>query len=228
MPRLTLYYLDRVKLDEALVVTDAIKDDPVFHGDADRCPLCGGFTSMLPWLPPRRAELEIWGGYADIAFPTGNNMLVSERFKCLYELTDLIGLNGFEPVEITGVVWRRGSRKHAGDVPKYFYVRVSRSRARIDRAGSGIEMTIPGPVCPECCLSNRGVLKRQASLVLMPEPKPFEDIFFARGAVGPLTSERFYEFYHRHAITGARLIEASQYSIDYYLNEGRDQEESGA
>lgn len=211
-----IYYLKHARLDEAMVVTDTVQVDPVVQGEADRCPLCGAFTSMLPWLSPRRAEIEIWDGYADLSFAPGGDLLVSSRFKQFYEESALSGLTHFERVEITRSIRRRGGKKVANDPPHYYHVTVARSRARIDRVASGVELSRPGPICPECCLCIRGgVVKRQRSIVLASDPPPVEDIFFARGAPGPLTSQRFYEFFYHRAITGATLIEASRYSYTY-------------
>ena len=71
------------------------------QGDALKCPSCGHYISSLRWLPPFRAELELWDPtYGDIAFGAGPELIVSERFKMLWSQSGLVALAGFNSVHI--------------------------------------------------------------------------------------------------------------------------------
>src|SRR5262245_39781032 len=98
----------------------------VNRGEAPRCPRCGGFCGMLPWLPPFLAELEALGQYlTDIACGPGDELLFSERFVRLYNAHRLHGLEPFRPVEIVTVHPRSLAE---GTVPRYFVSRPLPSR----------------------------------------------------------------------------------------------------
>jgi len=47
--------------DRKNAVTDFLKEDSARRGIAPKCLTCGKYIGMLPWLPPFRAELEVWG-----------------------------------------------------------------------------------------------------------------------------------------------------------------------
>src|SRR5690349_12076663 len=87
--------------------TDASKVKPN-RGDADRCPKCGGFITMLKWLPPFRVELEVFGkALGDVAFGTGDDLILSERFLEAWTREGLKGLHDVTPVEIVRVKPKR-------------------------------------------------------------------------------------------------------------------------
>ena len=66
-------------------------------GEAPKCEACGCFIGALKWFPPFRAGLELWDSiFGDIAFGPGDELLVSERFKVLWEERGLTGLQGFQ------------------------------------------------------------------------------------------------------------------------------------
>jgi hypothetical protein len=183
--------------------------EPVRRGDAPRCPTCGGPLGSLRWLPPYRVEMETWGEtFGDIAFGPGSDLLVSERFAFLWEEAGLVGLDGFDPVEIVKVT------RHArlkDDPPRYFRVEVVRSEAAIDDAASGLNRKA-GPICPDCRIG--GIIDRVRGIALEPSPAPVEDLFVARGLPGTiLASERFRAFCARQNILNAVLIPASEYSF---------------
>jgi hypothetical protein len=181
---------------------------------------------MLPWLPPHRAELEALGqDFGDIAFGPGLEFLVSEQFKEPWCKTELVGLEGFFPVEIAKV---KKHKKIGGSVPNYFCVSVVRSRAAIDVVASGLERNdgTGAEVCPECRLGP-GV-RRAQRIVLEPSTWSGEDIFIARGLPGTyIASERFKGFCERNQMKNAVLIPALEYSFDFYPWEKSNKSESG-
>ena len=194
-------------------VTDFSEAEPVHRGEAPRCTSCGGFVGMLPWLPPYRAELEVWGNeYGDIAFAPANELLVSERFATLYRAESLTGLEGFGEVEIHRVI-RRGGSKLRRPPPKYYCVHIVRSRAAINQAAS--EFIHERPIrCDECRV---GSIKRWSKIVMEERTWSGEDLFFARGLPGTImTSERFKEFFGRNRMNNGILVAAAAYSHDFY------------
>jgi hypothetical protein len=77
--------------------TDFYFDDSDAKGDAEKCPDCGEFISMLPSLPPYHVHLETWGeDFGDLAFWM-SEFLVSRRFRESYRGSGLKGLPAFEP-----------------------------------------------------------------------------------------------------------------------------------
>lgn len=181
--------------------------EPVQRGSAPVCETCGRFTGSLQWLPPYRAEIETWGkAFGDLVFGPGSSILVSERFVLIWREAGLIGLSGFDAVEVTKVVRHRRFK----DVcPNYSRVEVTRSRAAIDDKASGL-VRDGGPVCPDCRLS--GIIHGSRRIALKASPAPKEDIFFARGLPGTvLASERFHTVCVEHDIRNAILVPADRY-----------------
>jgi hypothetical protein len=77
------------------------KSEPIVRGEALRCGACGRFTGTLPWLAPRRARIishgEVMG---DIAFVGDSDFLVSGPFVAAFEACGLVGVGGFELVDV--------------------------------------------------------------------------------------------------------------------------------
>jgi hypothetical protein len=93
--------------------------------------------AMRRWLEPLRVELDVWGReFGDVAFGPSDEFLVSERFNRLWHEEDLVGLAGFDLVEITAVRRRRGRGNRAA--PAYFRVSVARSEVAVDQEQSGV------------------------------------------------------------------------------------------
>lgn len=203
----------RVTKQKDMAITDFLKSDDANTGEAPICPVCGEFIGMLPWLPPYRAELEVWGkAYGDIAFGAGDEMLVSARFAMLYKEATLIGLEGFKETEILKIKRRGGSRLRLPP-PKYYCVKVVRSRAAINIKASGLVLREP-PTCDEC---RDGFIIRTQRVILEENTWSGEDVFFARGLPGTIiTSERFKDFFEDKGINNGLLIPAEDYSFDFY------------
>jgi hypothetical protein len=193
-------------------VTDFVDANPVNRGEAPKCPSCGRFISGLVWLPPYRAVLEVWGKeYGDIAFFM-DVLLISKRMADLYRTEGLSGLQGFDEVEIVKVIRRGGSRLRTPP-PPYYCVTIARSRATIDVAASGLVLREPY-TCNEC---RGGLIVRTERVVLEEGTWSGEDIFIARGLPGTiLTSERFKAFFDKYHINNGILVDAVEYSFDFY------------
>jgi hypothetical protein len=205
------YVLKRRGEPESSARTDFSTRKPNL-GEATRCAVCGKFISLLSWLPPYRAELEVLGNdFGDIASGAGMELLVSARFKRLYSGAGLTGFKGFEPVEILRMKCRK---RLAKPVPEYFHVTLWYGRAAIDDKASSLIREKPLP-CPEC--RNGGIIKRARRIILEESSWSGEDVFMARGLHGTiLVSERFSDFCKANHISNATLIPASDYSFDFY------------
>lgn len=70
-------------------------------------------------------------------------------------------------------------------------------------------------MCPICLIGDN--LLRQSRIVIREETWDGEDIFIARGAPGVhLVSERFKSFCETHQILNVKLVDALDYSVDWY------------
>lgn len=183
--------------------TDFLQADPDITSPAQRCEACGGPIGLRRWEPPLRVEIETWGTkFGDVAFGPGDNFLVSERFKSLWDQAGLVGLHGFEPVEIVKI--RHRGKRIKQTPPQYFRVWAGRSEVAVDHARSGFQWTRP----PTCDVCREGVSKGHERIVL--EGEPDENVFEPRGLGVVLTDERFKCFCDQHAITNCPLIPAEQ------------------
>jgi hypothetical protein len=194
--------------------TEAVRSEGYTPGEALRCPACGGFVSMLRWLAPHEAELETWGkSFGDLVYKGYDEILVSERFKSLYERSGLSGLSTFDPVKIVKVIRRR---KLIGDPPRYHRADIARSRAAIDQKSSGFVWEEP-PTCPECRSGNG--IKRWSRVVIEENTWSGEDVFQPRGLAVILVTERFKEFCELNNIKNAYFVPAEEYGHDFYPRE---------
>ncbi len=184
-------------------------------GEPERCGSCGRNISLLRWLPPYVVELETWDRFfGDIAFGPGNDLLVSERFRDLWSRNELVGLLGFEPVEIVGV---KRHKKCDRDPPPYYRVSAVRSASVIDQEASGFEWESE-VICPAC--RKDGILKRWKRVVFETSTWSGENVFRAFGLTGTFfADERFREFFAEHKVSSAHLIDAEEYGHDFYPEE---------
>ncbi|MFE8605391.1 hypothetical protein [Archangium violaceum] len=183
--------------------------EPINRGEGPDCPRCGGAIGMLEWLPPYRVELVLHGEeLGDFIEPTGDDLLVSERFARAFQEEGLTGLVGFHPVEVVRVRRKRRSPK-ALHVPAYLVVRTSPiSRAAVDMARSRIVYAGNPPTCEECREATKNAIH---GYTLEPGTWGGEDIFRPRGLSGCLTvSERFARFVEHHGFTNMKLIPTEQ------------------
>ena len=211
------FFVFKLAIESARGETEFAKAGAVNRGDAPICEKCGGFIGSLVWLPPYRAELELWDSvFGDVAFGPGDDLLVSERFKSVWEEHGLTGLQGFDPVEVIKVKRHKPKKPDLSEQPNYYHVSVVRTQAAIDADESGLDRDRP-EVCPACRLCRKGGVKRAQRVVLEPDTWAGEDIFVARGLPGTyLVSERFKSFFDDYGITSAKLIPAKEYSFDFY------------
>lgn len=192
------------------------KADPINRGEGPDCPRCGGPIGMLEWLPPHRARLVLHGKeFGDFLEPTGDDLVVSERFAQAFRDEGLTGLEGFYPLEVLRVSRGRPGPKPSS-VPRYLVVRPCFGRAAVDLAHSRIRAAQP-PACEECRYTHFDSI---SGFTLEPGTWNGEDIFRPRGLHGVLTvSERFEHFVARHGFTNLRMTPTEKYVWDPHAPE---------
>jgi len=203
--------------------TDVMQEEDFTVGESPRCPTCGGFIGMLKWLPPYRVEMDIWGShFGDFAFGGGSEwLLVSDRFRSIYEREGLKGLSGFDPVEVTKTT--RHNKKLPGNPPQYFKVDVVRSQTPVDQAASGFEWSERALICPVCLIPKEGIIKRWRGVVIRPASWQGEDIFVPRGVGELVATSRFKELCEVNEVRNAVFVPAESYGHDYYPWEKQQQ-----
>lgn len=208
------FVLKNPKTGETDAVTDflPVVESPV--GEAPQCKVCGEVIGLLPLVPPIRLELEAWGTrWGDVAFGTGNQILISSRLKRLFVDAGLVGFTQFDPVEVVRV---KTHKRLAGAPPGYELASIQRSRAAIDDESSGLERDAPW-TCEECRIDGP---KRTERIVLEPNTWSGEDVFIARGLPGRiLTSEQFWRLCVDNDLANCCLVEAEKFAFDFYPQE---------
>ena len=184
---------------------DVMKPDKgVNRGPAPTCPRCGRVLGMMTWLPPYRIGVETWGRrYGDVA-RTGDDLIVSDRFKKAFEERGLRGIKDFEPVEVIKVTHRRGKPKEP--MPRYFKGSVAFSPTAIDQKASGYVWEDESRVCSECQFDRLADVKRYKRLVIKEDTWNGDDVFFPRGGRRVMVSERFRSMFHEYQLLGAVFI----------------------
>jgi hypothetical protein len=181
------------------------------RGQAPRCATCGRTIGMLSRVPPFRVILEARGvGFGDFAFyDVGDSMLISARFRQIYEREGLIGLSGFEPVEVLRIKRRK---KNLADPPRYLRVAICRSRTAIDLAASEFDWESP-PTCLDCL---RGSARSWKHTIIDQSTWEGEDIFIARGLADFIVTQRFKDVCEAHRVTNAIFVPAEESGHDFY------------
>lgn len=189
---------------------------PINTGDSEKCPVCGGSVSLRRWLPPFRIKLSSakpnkWG---DFVWGAGFPLLVSTKFKEIYEQE---GLTGIEEFSAQVDIVRMGALK-SGQFPQsqpaYHLIHVSWGGANQDDNASGLIQDSPRlNVCSFC---RGGVTKRKQESVVIEEGSwNKNDIFKSRNAPVPfIVSERFKRIIEKYQLTNIWLIPAERFAYD--------------
>lgn len=211
------FYVLKHSVEKVTFETDFSYLKPDKTGDAPSCPKCKKVIGSLISLPPYNIELELWGkGFGDVSFGPGDHLLVSERFKTLWEEHGLTGFEGFTSVTIKKVIRHK---KFTGNPPGYFLTSVPYGKAVLDQDASGFEWEKP-PTCPVCRQGR--IIKRWESHILMPGTWDGTNIFQPIGISGSImTDQKFKDFVDQFHITSCWLIPAEQYAHDFYPGENK-------
>jgi hypothetical protein len=190
--------------------------EPIYHGEAEHCPICGRPVSGMLWIPPHRIKLssakpEKWG---DFLWGAGFPLMVSGRFKEVYEREGLTGIAEFS--QIVEVV-RMGTLKSGEFLippPVYYLIQVHWGGANQDDSASGFTHERSDKIkCPYC---RSGVSWRKQDRVVIEESSwNHADIFKPRNApVSFMVSERFKQVAEEHQFTNIWFIPAEKYAYD--------------
>jgi hypothetical protein len=201
--------------------------NPKNIGDSQKCPVCDGAVSLLTWLPPHKIKLsstkpEKWG---DFVWGAGFPLLVSSKFKEVYEREGLSGISDFSPpVEVV----RMGTLK-SGQFPNpppiYHLIRVLWGGANQDDAASGLKHELLEKI--RCAFCRQGFTwKKQARIVIEEGSWDGSDIFKPRNAPTQfMVSERFKYIAACYEFKNIWLVPAEKYAYDerrrglWYVNE---------
>lgn len=181
--------------------------------DAIRCEICGSARTLLRVVPPWKVTLECDDrGFGDIVFGSQEGFIASERFRSLWELEKLSGIESFEPIEVLKIKRRR---KFSGDPPPYFHASIVATDATIDEELSEVNWMRP-PTCKEC---RNGIVNGWNRVIFKPETLVPFDLFHPRWPRSlTVASEHFKEFVERHGITNSRLIPCEEHVPRFYRN----------
>lgn len=193
---------------------EPLKPDNV--GDSQKCPVCGGAVSSLMWLTPHKIKLssakpEKWG---DFVWGAGFPLLVSSKFKDVYEREGLSGIADFSPqVEVI----RMGTLKSGqfpNLTPTYHLIHVPWGGANQDDAASGLMHERPEEI--KCAFCRSGFTWRKQDRIVIEEGTwDGSDIFEPRNApIQFMVSERFKHIAEQYEFKNIWLIPAEKYGYD--------------
>lgn len=191
---------------------------PINLNDCQYCPVCGQPVTSLKWLPPYRVKLssadpEKWG---DLLWGSGFALMVSAKFKGIYEKEGLTGIKEFsQPAEIVRV----GKLKTGifpTMPPDYYLIDVPWDGANQDDIASEVEWYGP-PREQFCPYHNRGhyLFRKQKRIVIEAGSWKGDDIFKARQAPAPfIATEHFKQIVDKYRLKNLLLIPADKYGYD--------------
>lgn len=188
--------------------------EPVNLGDPGLCPVCQQPVAGFEWLPPHRITLSSahpwkWG---DFLFGAGFTLMVSERFKQLYEAEQLQGIKAFAPVEVVRAGHGKNKTLPSG-LPQYFLADIEWNGANLDDRGSEADRRGQEKQCTYCRGGNAPAKLNR--LAFVPDSWNGADIFIARGAPGwDIVSARFKHVFEQGELKNAEFIPADQVQYD--------------
>jgi len=121
------YTLEYTLFDRFYALYDPIEPLNRSEDDSFLCPECGYILVWTKWVEPRGVRLSkpLFG---DVVFDS-DDMLVSQRFKDLYEESDLKGITAFHKLD--KVLVSRNTKKQL-EPPTYYYIEVAVANAIFD------------------------------------------------------------------------------------------------
>jgi hypothetical protein len=184
---------------------------------------------MLEWLPPHLVQLSSAkpGKWSDFVWGAGFTLIVSERFKEIYHLEGLKGIESFTPVTVV----RMGKNK-TGEFPvpppTYYLVSIPWGGADQDDAASEMWYKRPEKIKCMYCREGSGI-RSQERIVIREGSWDGSDIFVPIHAPAIfMASERFKEVSEKYGFTNIWLIPAEKYGYSerefhdgrsWYINE---------
>ena len=195
--------------------------------DPQACPKCGAYVSGGYWLPPldiylSSAKEDRWG---DFIWGAGFTMVVSERFKRLYETEGLSGVTEFREVNIVKVGKRKTGDFTGLALPRYYDFSILWGKASQDDKKSGLTHEKPEQI--KCSYCRSGVSYRKQKGIFLEEGSwEGDDIFKPRNSpVDYMVTEKFRQVVLDHKLKNFWFIPAEKYVYDerhspiYYMAE---------
>ncbi len=200
---------------------------PVNRGDCQYCPVCGGAVSGFRWLPHHRIKLSSAksGKWGDFVWGAGFPLLVSSKFKEIYEREGLKGIEEFSaPIEIVRMGTLKSGQSPVSP-PAYHLIHVPWGGANQDDSASGLTYEHPEKI--KCAFCRSGFAWKKQERVIVEEGSwNGSDIFKPRNAPMPfLVSQRFKEVAEAYGFKNMWLIPAEKYGYDerrpglWYVND---------
>ena len=179
-------------------------------GDAPCCPNCGSYLGARPLLPVVDIELKEWGEeWGDFAYGIGDELLMSERTRDVFQRTGITGFDAFLP---TRTVRAMARKRGMPPPPTYVAGRINRGCAVIDEVRSGFVRQGP-TICSYC--RTGGILDSHKSIHLELGSWGGCDIFYAWGLPGTIfVSDRFRSICLKEGISNVNLVPAEECVID--------------
>jgi hypothetical protein len=191
---------------------------PDNSGESEKCPVCGSAVSGKRWLPPHKIKLSSaipkkWG---DFVWGAGFPLLVSCRFKEIYEKEGLSGIKDFsDPVDVVRM-GRYKSGQFPNPPPKFHLIYVPWGGANQDDTASGLKCEEPDKITCNYCRS--GFCWQKQDLIVIEEGSwDGTDIFKPRNAPAQfMVSERFRQIANSYNLMNIWLIPAERYGFDVH------------
>lgn len=164
------------------------------------CPACGRALTEKEWIPPLRAELLMRGeALGDVAFASGLDLLISERFLEAWRAEKLSGLHGLKEVEI-----RKMHPESAAPPPRYHLAMAGYGMTQIEPKQSRV-VREGEPDCLQCMGGAEVVLVEGMTI---DEPTwSGEDVFVPWGFGGCLVAtERVLALRDKYGLTNVTLV----------------------
>ncbi len=197
------YIFDNRRFEEERFAYSEFSTSDFAVGNAEKCPVCGGFVSMLELVPP--IEIILSNGFlADFIFGEITPFIVSQKFKEVYLKDEIKGVKEFLPVSVKRI---RGQKEKVN--VKYFIPLIHRSDARIDEENSHLNRS--GSVkCFEC--KKGTIIQSIDGLRLIPGTWSGEDIFYAKWLASTVfVNDKFVNFVRTNGFTNGSFTKASEY-----------------
>ncbi len=155
--------------------------NPVF-GEAPRCPACGRFVGMKPWLPPYKVSLQGYGNtLGDLAFGASTDLLFSGSFLNAWRRERLRGLEKIDSVHVASVQ----PKSFKNTLQEYSLVHIKRSTVRLDRSHTVLRR--PPADCERC--GGPGPINAILALRIDESSWAREDIFTPLGVANIVVTE---------------------------------------
>jgi hypothetical protein len=164
----------------------------------------------MVWLPPRHASIETHGlPITDLMECSGGGdaLIVTDRFKQMWEAERLRGIEAFEPIQLVS----SNDKSLRTNPPTLYYVLPPRDGTRLDDEQSKV-IRGRGEPCTYC---GGATVEHLDGIVLDPTTITGNDLFSLVNCNRTMLSPRAKEAFDRWAITHFGLIRDDRYGFDW-------------